>query len=174
MATAQPLLSPPMRLASGTRASVKNTSLKWEPWFICLSGRMSIPGCTVSITKNEMPLCLGLSGSVRTTRIPRSECWAPELHTFWPLTTHSSPSRSAFVCRPARSLPAPGSEKNWHQASAPVARSRIQRAFCSSVPNSMITGAAIVWAWLWGAPRAPARMNSSPTTAATSALSPRP
>ena len=35
-------------------------------------------------------------------------------HTFWPLTTHSSPSRTARVARPARSEPAPGSENSWH------------------------------------------------------------
>ena len=36
-------------------------------------------------------------------------------HTFWPLTTHSSPSRTALVPRPAKSLPAPGSLNSWHQ-----------------------------------------------------------
>ncbi len=57
-----------------------------------------MPGWSTSMTKNEMPLCLGTSGSVRTTRIPRSEYWARQFHTFWPLTIHSSPSRSARVC----------------------------------------------------------------------------
>ena len=55
-----------------------------------------------------MPRCLGWSGSVRARRMPRSLKCAPEVHTFWPLTTHSSPSRSARVARPARSEPAPG------------------------------------------------------------------
>ena len=36
----------------------------------------------------------------------------PEVHTFCPFTTHSSPSRSARVCRLATSEPAPGSEKS--------------------------------------------------------------
>ena len=39
------------------------------------------------------------------------------VHTFCPLTTHSSPSRTARAARPATSLPAPGSENNWHQMS---------------------------------------------------------
>ena len=41
--------------------------------------------------------------------------WPPEVHTFWPLTIHSSPSCIALVCRPARSEPAPGSLNSWHQ-----------------------------------------------------------
>ena len=50
----------------------------------------------------------------------RSRAWcAPEFHTFWPLTTNSSPSRTARVVSPARSEPAPGSEKSWHQISSP-------------------------------------------------------
>ena len=43
----------------------------------------------------------------------------PEFHTFWPLTTHSSPSGAARVCTLARSEPAPGSEKNWAQCCSP-------------------------------------------------------
>ena len=48
----------------------------------------------------------------------------PEVHTFWPVTTHSSPSLIALVCRPARSDPAPGSLKSWHHAFCPVTMSR--------------------------------------------------
>ena len=59
---------------------------------------------------------------------------APRLvHTFWPLTRHSSPSRVARVATPARSEPAPGSENSWHQISAPVAIGGSQRAHCSGV-----------------------------------------
>ena len=39
-----------------------------------------------------MPWCLGTSGSVRAMSMPRSAIWPPEVHTFWPLTIHSSPS----------------------------------------------------------------------------------
>ena len=56
-----------------------------------------------------MPLCFGASGSVRTKVRMTSAWWAPEVHTFWPLTTKWSPSSTARVRRPARSLPAPGS-----------------------------------------------------------------
>ncbi len=51
------------------------------------------------------PLCLGASGSVRATSIPRSAMWASVFHTFCPVMTHSSPSRTARVARPARSEP---------------------------------------------------------------------
>jgi hypothetical protein len=48
------------------------------------------------------------------------EYWAPEVQTFWPLTTQSSPSLTARVLSAARSLPASGSEKPWHQISSAV------------------------------------------------------
>ena len=46
--------------------------------------------------------------------------WASDVQIFWPLTTHSSPSRTARVPRLARSMPAPGSLKSWHQISSPA------------------------------------------------------
>ena len=49
----------------------------------------------------------------------RAFCESGE-HTFWPDTTHSSPSRTARVWRPARSLPATGSLNIWHHALRPV------------------------------------------------------
>ena len=65
-----------------------------------------------------MPLRLGASGSVRASSTPKSERWAHVVHTFWPVTTQSSPSRSARVASEARSEPAPGSLKSWHQTSS--------------------------------------------------------
>ena len=41
------------------------------------------------------------------------------LHTFWPVTTHRSPSRTAAVVSPARSEPAPGSLNSWHHPTCP-------------------------------------------------------
>ena len=46
--------------------------------------------------------------------------WASVFQTFWPVMTHSSPSRTARVARLARSEPDPGSLKSWHHASSPV------------------------------------------------------
>ena len=65
-----------------------------------------------------MPLCLGCLGSVRAIRMPNSECCAPEHQVFCPFTTQSSPSRTARVPSAARSEPAPGSLKSWHQPSS--------------------------------------------------------
>ena len=58
--------------------------------------------------------------SVRATSIPYWLNWAIEVHTFWPLTIHSSPSRTARVPSEARSEPEPGSLKSWHHTSSPV------------------------------------------------------
>ena len=62
-----------------------------------------------------MPACLGTSTSVRQMAKPHGAMWALELHTFWPLSTQLSPSRTALQDRLARSLPAPGSLNSWQQ-----------------------------------------------------------
>ena len=90
-----------------------------------------------------MPWCLGTSGSVRVTRIAQRASCAMDVQTFWPLTTQSSPSRTARVASAARSEPAPGSQNSWHQTSSPVHSGRSQRCFCSSVPNPRMVGAAM-------------------------------
>ena len=112
-ATVQPPLTSPRRWESGTRTSVKKTSLNEAPPVIWRSGRTSTPGACMSTTNPVRPLCLGASGSVRQMISPMSENCAPEVHTFWPVTIHSSPSRTARVWSPARSLPAPGSLNSW-------------------------------------------------------------
>ena len=124
LAAAQPLLRPPISAESATRASVRKTSLKRECPVISFSGRTSTPSWSMSKAKYEMPWCLGTSTSVRASSMPRSAYWPPEVHTFWPLTIHSSPSLTARVCRPARSEPAWGSLKSWHHAFWPVTMSR--------------------------------------------------
>src|ERR687894_275763 len=58
-------------------------------------------------------------GSVRAKRMAQSAATAPLVHTFWPVITQSSPSRSARVRRLARSEPASGSENSWHQMWSP-------------------------------------------------------
>src|SRR5919107_643918 len=66
-----------------------------------------------------MPWCLGTSTLVRARSMPRSAIWPPDVHTFWPLNVHSSPSLTPLVVRPARSEPAPGSENSWHHGVGP-------------------------------------------------------
>ena len=48
----------------------------------------------MSTTNAVRPACLTASGSVRTTSRPHRARWASVVQTFWPLTTHSSPSRT--------------------------------------------------------------------------------
>ena len=88
-----------------------------------------------------MPLRLGASGSVRASSRHQSACRAPLAHSFWPLTTKRSPSRRAVVRRLARSDPASGSEKPWHQISPSRIAGRWRRR-CSSVPAASSVEAA--------------------------------
>ena len=74
----------------------------------------------MSRKKKVSPLCLGARGSLRVTMMPQSAKCAPEVQIFWPLMTHSPPSFTERVRRPARSEPAAGSEKSWHQISSPA------------------------------------------------------
>ena len=78
-----------------------------------------------------------------------------EVQTFWPFTIHSSPSRTARVCSPARSEPADGSEKSWHHDCCPVTMARTYRSICSWVPWVAMVGAASIRPSPAGAPRAP-------------------
>ena len=94
-ATVQPPSTGPTTSSSGTKTSLKNTSLKSELPVGIFSGRTSTPSPCMSITMVVMPLCLGASGSVRTVAKPRPATWAPEVHTFWPLTA----SRRRCGCR---------------------------------------------------------------------------
>jgi hypothetical protein len=109
----------PIRFESGTRTSVKNTSLNADPPFIWRNGRTSTPGAFRSTMNIVMPRCFGLSTLVRVMTAPKSEICAPVVHTFWPFRTHSSPSRTARICRLATSEPAPGSENICDQISSP-------------------------------------------------------
>ena len=136
-------------------------------------GRMSTPSCFIGHQKNEIPRCLGASQSVRAMSMPKSAFLALEVHTFWPLTTHSSPSRSALVCSPARSDPAPGSEYSRHIPTSSRSSGRTNRSFSESVPNVSTVLAQRLWR-SWPEPVAPTRRNSAATTVAVSASRPRP
>ncbi len=74
----------------------------------------------MSTTNAVSPACFTASGSVRTISSPKRATWASVVHTFWPLTTHSSPSFTPREESPAKSEPEPGSENSWHQISSPV------------------------------------------------------
>ena len=74
--------------------------------------------------------------------MPNSAWCAPDDHTFCPFTIQSSPSRTAVVRSDARSEPASGSLKSWHQISSPRRSGRSHRVFCSSVPYAISVGPA--------------------------------
>src|SRR5580698_10167610 len=114
LAMVQPPFNGPTRFSFGTFTSVKKVSQKGEAPAISLIGRTSTPGSCMSIKRNEMPSCF-LVVSVRTRQKHLSAHWPPEVQIFEPLTRKWSPISTALVCKDARSEPAPGSEKPWHQ-----------------------------------------------------------
>jgi hypothetical protein len=83
---------------------------------------------------------------------------------FWPFTIQSSPSRTADVRSDARSEPAFGSEKPWHQMSSPRSMRGRSVVFWSSVPCSMIAGAMFERPSGLSVPGACARCISSANT----------
>jgi hypothetical protein len=74
MAMYQPRSSSPTRLATGIRASSKNTSANGVSPRMSVIGRTVTPGVAVSTSRNVMPLCFGASGLVRTSTNSQSAC----------------------------------------------------------------------------------------------------
>ncbi len=64
----QPSSMAPTTFSTGTSTSVKNTSAKSSAPVMCLIGRTSMPGVSMSMISTVMPLCFGASSSgvVRT------------------------------------------------------------------------------------------------------------
>jgi len=138
-------------------------------------GRISIPGASIGQMTQVMPRWRGASGSVRTRSSWNCATCPKLVHTFCPLTTRKSPSTAARVWRPARSEPAFGSEKPWHQITSPRRIAGRCAAFCSSVPHAIKVGPA------WLSPTksvemsgAPARAYSSHQTSCSMSVAPRP
>src|SRR3954467_4243113 len=144
MATRQPLSTPPTTLSAGIRASSMNSSLNSASPVICTSGRTSTPSCSMSMRKYVSPRCLGASGFVRASSMHHFDWCANVVHTFWPVTTYSSPSRTALVFSDARSEPDSGSLKPWHHISSADRIGARKRSFCSSVPWPITVGPPIV------------------------------
>ena len=111
-----------------------------------------------------MPACFGAVGSVRASRKMKSAYCAWVVQIFWPLMTHSSPSSSALVFRPARSEPASGSLKPWHHEICPDRILGRNSCFCSSLPHCRIVGPTSVSPKKSARNGAPARANSSFST----------
>ncbi len=140
MAVCQPLPSPPSTSVTGQVASVKKTSPNSLAPLICFSGRASTPFCFMSTSSMEMPWCFFSPPPVRARVKILSPCMALVVQIFWPLRTYSSPCFSAFICSAARSEPAPGSEKPWHQMVSQCSSGLMISRFCSSVPSTMTVG----------------------------------
>ena len=137
----------PTRCESGTRTSSRNTSLKSISPPMWRSGRTSTPGCVQVDQEVGEPRRLATSGSVRARQTRSRRRCAHVVQTFWPLTTHSSPSRSARG-RERREV---GAGAGLAEELAPlllVARRAAarNRRRCSSVPCAKSAGAARVQA----------------------------
>jgi hypothetical protein len=134
------LFSSPTRFSAGTRTLSNHTSLTSCPPSISSIGRTVTPGLVMSMSRNEMPACFFTAGSVRTRQKIQSPYWPSVVQVFCPLTTHSSPLRTAVVRSDARSEPASGSENPCdHQMSRFAVLGR-KRSFCSWLPKAAITG----------------------------------
>ena len=70
IATFQPAPGAPSRCASGTRRSVKNTSLKFDAPDIWWIGRTSTPGACMSMKNAVSPACFCTFGSLRVSSRP--------------------------------------------------------------------------------------------------------
>src|SRR6185437_13003884 len=140
----KPPPSRPSRLAAGTRTSSKNSSAvscAWSPILSSLRPRLK-PSMPRSTTSRLMPWA-PFSESVRATTMTRSD-WMPfVMKVLAPLRTQWSPSRTAVVRTPCRSLPAPGSVIAIAPMHSPDAMPGSQRASCSSVPRSTMYGIAM-------------------------------
>jgi hypothetical protein len=118
IATCQPLPTSPRRFSAETWTSLKKISLNSDSPVICRSGRTSTPGACMSTIRYVRPAWRDDSGSERVSRMQKSAMCANDDHTFCPFTTKPPFSSRALVRTPARSEPAPGSEKPWHQISS--------------------------------------------------------
>ena len=119
MAIFQPSPRSASRFSRGTTTSSRNSSENSAWPVICVIGRTSTPGERMSTISIEMPRWRGPSSSVRAST-PHQRAYCPhDTHVFWPLSTKSpSSSTTACVRSDARSDPASGSEKPWHQISS--------------------------------------------------------
>ncbi len=66
-----------------------------------------------------MPRCFFASGSVRASNAPNSAWCAIDVQILCPLISHPPSTLAARVDNDARSDPAPGSLKSWHQGCTP-------------------------------------------------------
>src|SRR5881394_1668978 len=102
------------------------------------------------------------------------EYCAPEVQTFWPVTIHSSPFLTARVLTPARSEPASGSLKPWHQISSALRIVGRRRSFWRSSPQTISVGPASSRPSVLTGSGPPERPSSSKKIAVSIREAPRP
>ena len=140
MAIRQPSPIWPTRFSRGTRASSKKTSPNSLSPVICRSGRTVTPG-RVELAEDERDAAVAVLriGAARGRRSspPTGRRWS---RSSGRSATKWSPSSTALVLSEARSLPAPGSLKPWHQISSPASIGGMKRRRCSSLPWWMSAG----------------------------------
>src|SRR3954466_264002 len=102
------------------------------------------------------------------------EYCAPEVQTFWPVTTHEPLSLTARVFSDARSEPDSGSEKPWHQISSAERIGSTKRSFCASLPSAITTGPPMTRPTTLAGAGALVRAISSEKIACSSSVAPRP
>jgi hypothetical protein len=87
-----------------------------------------------------MPCCFLSPLDMRASRKHHCAIVAYDVQIFWPDTHQPLPSRRAAVCSDAKSEPAFGSLKPWHQIASPRAIGGRCVRRCSSVPCRMMAG----------------------------------
>ena len=97
-------------------------------------GCASKPAASVGTTNSTGLTLPVLASSVRATTSTLSASSTPEMKTFRPLSTHSSPSRRAVVVMLWVLVPASGSVIANAIVPVPSQMPGSQRCFCSSLP----------------------------------------
>ncbi len=118
--TPQPPSTGPTTASASIVTSSKKTSLNSASPEIWRRPRTVTPAASIGTMNIVMPLCLGTSAFVRARSSPKEANCAFVVQTFCPLSVQLPSSfLLARVCTAARSEPAAGSEKSWHQTSSP-------------------------------------------------------
>ena len=140
----KPSPSVPTSRSAGTRTLSKNS-------VNCLSGIGTStgsccavsPGASVSTRNSDICAVPLTEVPVRVTTRIASACSTPEMKYFWPLMTHSDPSRTAVVEILCELVPASGSVIAKTIFPSPEASRGSHCACCAGVPNLPMTSAAM-------------------------------
>ena len=120
MATVHPSFSAPSSASTGTRTSLKNSSLNSCSPVMVTAGAPRCPATSCRRAGRRCPCASARRGRCAPAARTSWRRCPSVFHTFWPLTTIVRRRRAPRARRSAaRSEPASGSEKPWHQMSSP-------------------------------------------------------